>query len=114
GLVRSAVVRRRSPPAPSPPLAVGRFPASDLRRIFDRFDHGGGLGAGRVAGRPAARSPRCFRGMPPGSHRIANSEGRIPRPGNENAEAAVYPCVTEGSFDAYKWQALETKARFIS
>ena len=27
---------------------------------------------------------------------------------------AIYRYVTEGSFDAYMWQALETKARFIS
>src|SRR5208283_858342 len=33
--------------------------------------------------------------------------------GNENEEVAIYRYVTEGSFDAYMWQALETKARFI-
>jgi hypothetical protein len=27
---------------------------------------------------------------------------------------SIYRYVTEGSFDAYMWQALETKARFIS
>src|ERR1700719_719470 len=31
-----------------------------------------------------------------------------------NEEVAIYRYVTEGSFDAYMWQALETKARFIS
>src|SRR4029077_20429180 len=41
-------------------------------------------------------------------------DGRILRQGNENAEVSVYRYVTEGSFDAYMWQALETKARFIS
>jgi len=40
-------------------------------------------------------------------------EGRILRQGNENQEVAVFRYVTEGSFDAYMWQALETKARFI-
>ncbi len=40
--------------------------------------------------------------------------GRILRQGNENKEVAIYRYVTEGSFDAYMWQALETKARFIS
>ena len=29
-------------------------------------------------------------------------------------EVAIYRYVTEGSFDAYMWQALETKARFIA
>src|SRR5208283_3287855 len=30
-----------------------------------------------------------------------------------NEEVAIYRYVTERSFDAYMWQALETKARFI-
>src|SRR5208282_4406820 len=41
-------------------------------------------------------------------------DGRILRQGNENKEVSIYRYVTEGSFDAYMWQALETKARFIS
>jgi N12 class adenine-specific DNA methylase len=45
---------------------------------------------------------------------VEQREGRILRQGNENAEVAIYRYVTEGSFDAYMWQALETKARFIS
>lgn len=36
------------------------------------------------------------------------------RQGNSNAEVAIYRYVTQGSFDAYMWQALETKARFIA
>jgi hypothetical protein len=45
---------------------------------------------------------------------VVQREGRILRQGNENEEVAIYRYVTEGSFDAYMWQALETKARFIS
>ena len=45
---------------------------------------------------------------------VEQREGRILRQGNDNAEVAVYRYVTEGSFDAYVWQALETKARFIA
>jgi N12 class adenine-specific DNA methylase len=45
---------------------------------------------------------------------VEQREGRILRFGNENEEVAIYRYVTEGSFDAYTWQALETKARFIS
>ncbi|MBA4066545.1 MAG: helicase [Isosphaera sp.] len=45
---------------------------------------------------------------------VEQRDGRILRQGNENAEVAVYRYVTEGSFDAYMWQALETKARFIA
>ncbi|MBX9728824.1 MAG: hypothetical protein K2X31_07955, partial [Sphingopyxis sp.] len=45
---------------------------------------------------------------------VEQREGRILRQGNENPEVAIYRYVTEGSFDAYMWQALETKARFIA
>ncbi len=45
---------------------------------------------------------------------VEQRDGRILRQGNENKEEAIYRYVTEGSFDAYMWQALETKARFIS
>src|SRR5439155_11212276 len=44
---------------------------------------------------------------------VEQREGHILRQGNENAEVAIYRYVTEGSFDAYRWQALETKARAI-
>jgi len=44
---------------------------------------------------------------------IEQREGRILRQGNENREVQIYRYVTEGSFDAYMWQTLETKARFI-
>jgi SNF2 family DNA or RNA helicase len=45
---------------------------------------------------------------------VEQREGRILRQVNSNEEVAIYRYVTEGSFDAYMWQALETKARFIS
>ena len=45
---------------------------------------------------------------------VEQRDGRILRQGNENEEVAIYRYVTERSFDAYMWQALETKARFIS
>src|SRR5438445_8965257 len=45
---------------------------------------------------------------------VEQRDGRILRQGNENEEVAVYRYVTEKSFDAFIWQALETKARFIS
>jgi N12 class adenine-specific DNA methylase/type I restriction-modification system DNA methylase subunit len=44
---------------------------------------------------------------------IEQREGRILRQGNSNKEVQIYRYVTEGSFDAYMWQTLETKARFI-
>lgn len=39
--------------------------------------------------------------------------GRIERQGNQNAKAHVYNYVTKGSFDAYLYQTLEAKQRFI-
>lgn len=44
---------------------------------------------------------------------IEQREGRILRQGNRNEEVKIYRYVTEGSFDAYMWQILETKAKFI-
>ena len=45
---------------------------------------------------------------------VEQREGRILRQGNDSEEVSIFRYVTEGSFDAYMWQALETKARFIS
>ena len=44
---------------------------------------------------------------------VEQREGRILRQGNTNPEVQVFRYVTEQSFDAYMWQTLETKARFI-
>ena len=44
---------------------------------------------------------------------VEQREGRILRQGNLNKTVQVYRYVTEGSFDAYMWQTLETKAKFI-
>jgi hypothetical protein len=41
-------------------------------------------------------------------------EGRILRQGNQNPEVQILRYVVEGSFDAYSWQTVERKARFIS
>ena len=41
-------------------------------------------------------------------------EGRILREGNTNNYIEIYRYVTEGSFDSYSWQLLETKQSFIS
>ena len=45
---------------------------------------------------------------------VEQREGRILRQGNRHEEVAILRYVTEGSFDAYMWQALQTKARFIA
>lgn len=44
---------------------------------------------------------------------IEQREGRILRQGNENKEVYVFRYVTEGTFDAYSWQLIENKQRFI-
>ena len=45
---------------------------------------------------------------------MVQREGRILRMGNENDQVYIFRYITEGSFDAYSWQILETKQRFIS
>jgi hypothetical protein len=45
---------------------------------------------------------------------IAQREGRILRQGNQNEEIGIVRVVTERSFDAYMWQGVERKAKFIA
>lgn len=45
---------------------------------------------------------------------VEQREGRIVRQGNSNSTVRIFRYVTEGSFDAYMWQTLETKAKFIA
>jgi N12 class adenine-specific DNA methylase len=45
---------------------------------------------------------------------IEQRDGRILRQGNQNEYVKIFRYVTEGSFDAYMWQTLETKCRFIA
>ena len=45
---------------------------------------------------------------------MTQREGRILRQGNTNDEVFIYRYITQGSFDAYSWQLLETKQRFIT
>ena len=45
---------------------------------------------------------------------LEQREGRIVRQGNIFPEVYICNYVTEGSFDAYQWQTIESKARFIS
>ena len=45
---------------------------------------------------------------------LTQRKGRIERQGNRNETVHVCRYVTEGTFDAYLWQTLETKQRFIS
>ena len=44
---------------------------------------------------------------------MTQRNGRIIRQGNMNKEVKVFNYVTEGTFDAYLWQTLENKQRFI-
>lgn len=45
---------------------------------------------------------------------MTQREGRILRRGNTNSKVQIFRYITEGSFDAYSWQLLETKQRFIT
>lgn len=45
---------------------------------------------------------------------LEQQEGRILRQGNQNEKVKIFRYVTEGTFDAYSWQILENKQKFIS
>ena len=45
---------------------------------------------------------------------LTQRKGRIERQGNQNEKVHVCRYVTEGTFDAYLWQTVENKQRFIS
>ena len=44
---------------------------------------------------------------------IEQQEGRILRQGNTNPKVKIFRYVTEGTFDAYSWQLIENKQKFI-
>ncbi|MBR0196122.1 MAG: DEAD/DEAH box helicase family protein [Paludibacteraceae bacterium] len=45
---------------------------------------------------------------------LEQRSGRIIRQGNQNPEVHIYRYVTESTFDAYLWQTVENKQKFIS
>ncbi|HGM3727997.1 TPA: DEAD/DEAH box helicase family protein, partial [Clostridioides difficile] len=45
---------------------------------------------------------------------LEQREGRIIRQGNRNKKVHIYRYVTEGTFDSYMWQLIESKQKFIS
>ena len=45
---------------------------------------------------------------------LQQRKGRIERQGNQNEKVHVFRYVTEGTFDAYLWQTVENKQKFIS
>ena len=45
---------------------------------------------------------------------LIQRKGRIERRGNDNKKVHVFRYVTEGTFDAYLWQTVENKQKFIS
>ncbi|NCB92425.1 MAG: helicase [Clostridia bacterium] len=45
---------------------------------------------------------------------LEQQEGRILRQGNQNEKVQIFRYVTENTFDAYMWQILENKQKFIS
>jgi len=45
---------------------------------------------------------------------LSQRSGRLIRQGNSNPEVEVYRYVTEGTFDAYSYQLVESKQKFIA
>ena len=50
----------------------------------------------------------------PGDPETSPREWEIERQGNQNPLVHVYRYVTEGTFDAYLWQTVENKQKFIT
>lgn len=44
---------------------------------------------------------------------IEQQEGRILRQGNQNEKVKIFRYITENTFDAYSWQLIENKQKFI-
>ena len=77
---------------------IVRFDTEDGCR-HERAGQAGGRASSGCGWRPADMTQR---------------NGRIIRQGNRNKEVQVYQYVTEGTFDAYLYQTLENKQKFIS
>jgi len=45
---------------------------------------------------------------------LEQRSGRIIRQGNKNAEVQIYRYATNGTFDSYLWQTVESKQKFIA
>lgn len=60
-----------------------------------------------------AYCPASFR-LPLEPSDLEQQEGRILRQGNQNEKVKIFRYVTENTFDAYMWQILENKQKFIS
>ncbi|GAB2023271.1 hypothetical protein RyT2_23460 [Pseudolactococcus yaeyamensis] len=45
---------------------------------------------------------------------LEQRNGRVIRQGNENSHVHVFNYVTEGTFDAYRWQVVENKLKYIT
>ncbi|MBC1925552.1 SNF2-related protein [Listeria innocua] len=45
---------------------------------------------------------------------LEQRNGRVIRQGNENKQVHIYNYVTEGTFDAYRWQVVENKLKYIT
>ena len=107
---RASRLPRSAMPTPTPRnrpcsrRSAPRRPGADRQHAEDGHRHQ------RPETPRGAASPRC----PLKPAEVEQRDGRILRQGNTNEEVSIFRYVTEGSFDAYMWQALETKARFIN
>jgi len=55
----------------------------------------------------------CHMDAPWRPDQVKQREGRILRPGNQNAEVTIWTMIVKGSTDTLTWQTIERKARFI-
>jgi N12 class adenine-specific DNA methylase len=93
----------------------------DKQRLFDRMNRGHTrilIGSTEKMG-TGTNAQRLMVGMhhidaPWKPAEVEQRDGRIIRQGNLCPEVYVYRYVTEQSLDVYRWQTIETKARFIA
>jgi|HubBroStandDraft_5_1064220.scaffolds.fasta_scaffold166828_1 hypothetical protein len=86
----------------------GRKAALDMRLIDPYAGSTAEVGAGTNVQRRLVAIHHPDAPWRPGD--IKQREGRILGQGDVNKEVQIFGYVTEGSFDAYMWQTLETEA----
>lgn len=93
---------------------------ADKRRLFDKVNRGDirvligsteKMGAGMNVQRKLIAMHHLDVPWRPGD--LEQRNGRGLRQGNENPEVAIHNYVTEGSFDAFMWSLIESKAKMI-
>ena len=111
---RKACRPRKSPisTTPTPTQKKTLFDAVNAGRVRILLGSTEKMGAGTNVQKRLDRPASSRRTVAAARYRAAR--GPNPAAGQSKSEVHIHRYVTEGSFDAYMWQTLETKARFIN